>query len=154
MRKSRPKVFSLVKQSRFLARKGWSESVFEQMSRLSVSLAHSLPVFPPCWATPPLRKEQKKERELTDVALADQSHEVSGRQFFLNRPRQRLEDLRWCLVPFPVRWGPCLSKTAVLFGNVPWQRLASCHCWCLLCVFSVRVNGASVHCLFVCLLWY
>lgn len=156
MRKLRPKVFSLVKQSRFLARKGWSESVSEQMPRLSVSFAHSLPVFPPCWTTLRLRKEQKKERELTDVALADQSHEVSGRQFFFFWivPGKGWKISGGVWYHFQLVWGPCLSKKAVLFGNVPWQRLANCHCWCLLCMFSVRFNGASVHCLFVCLLWY
>lgn len=52
------------------------------MSELSVSFAHWLPVFPRCRATLHLIKGQKKERELTDVTLADRCQEMSGRHFF------------------------------------------------------------------------
>lgn len=114
--------------------------------------SHTRPVFPPCWATPHLRKGQKKERELTDVALADQSHEMSGRRFFFLIVPDKGWKISGCVwYHFQLVCGPCLSKKAVLFGNVSWQRLANCTvdvcCVCFLC------NSMAHHyivCLFVC----
>lgn len=71
--------------------------------------SHTRPVFPPCWATPHLRKGQKKERELTDVALADQSWDEWQAIFWI------VPDKGWKIsggvwYHFQLIWGPCLSK--------------------------------------------